>query len=252
MENTELLIIEQKLNKLFYAKQDLDNELKFLKIKRGAQKERVGLHASNIIANDVEFCYRQQVLSLFYEQLQGEQLPVRLKRIFVEGDAIHEKWQRLFIRGGLGNPSEMDKQLFKNEYDLYYSPDAVVQIAGKRYMVEIKSMNTIQFKKAISHPAGERQLLFYMWLTGMKDGFVLVEDKNTQEFKIFKVDYDLDRIEKYIERLEKIMELKQKFVEKKKPPKRKCKTSETKLALKCNMREVCWNIGKGRVKLKGV
>src|SRR5690554_4867812 len=101
--DSEQLVIEQTLNKLFYLKPNIEEEIRFLKIKRGADaSDRFGLHASAILAGEKEFCYREQVLSLFYKQAQGENVPIGLKRIFEEGDAIHEKWQRLFIRGGLG------------------------------------------------------------------------------------------------------------------------------------------------------
>ena len=68
--------IEQVLNSLFYLDKNIDEELKFLKsvMTRGQEsQERKGLHASAVIVSDDKFCYRQQVLSLFYKQLQGEQ-----------------------------------------------------------------------------------------------------------------------------------------------------------------------------------
>ena len=55
-----------------------------------------------------------QVLSLIYRQLQGEQLPVGLMRIFEEGNAIHEKWQRLFIRAGY---SKAEEQILMKAWD---------------------------------------------------------------------------------------------------------------------------------------
>ena len=99
-QETEL---EHKLNALFYLDKNIKKETQFVKsvMTRGQETtERKGLHASAVIKSDNKFCYRQQVLSLFYKQAQGEQVPVGLKRIFEEGNAIHEKWQRLFVRGG--------------------------------------------------------------------------------------------------------------------------------------------------------
>lgn len=249
--DAEAMVIEQSLNKLFYLKPDIKQEINFLTIKRGnGDEERYGLHASAILTSDNEFCHREQVLSLFYKQAQGENISVNLKRIFAEGDAIHEKWQRLFIRGKLGGPKAMDCSRFNKRYDLSFTPDiAPASIGGKDYVVEIKSMNTFQFQKATSHPSGEKQLKFYMWLTGIKRGFVLVEDKNTQNFKVLLVKYDPADIEPYIARLERIQELKERFVEDKKPPKRTCKKAEDKRAAGCNMRDACFNIGMGRVRL---
>ena len=103
IQSTEEQQMEAKLNKLFYLEKDVEQETEFLRMvmTRGQEtQERKGLHASAIIVSEDKFCIRQQLLSLFYKQKQGEQVPIGLKRIFSEGDAIHEKWQRLFIRGG--------------------------------------------------------------------------------------------------------------------------------------------------------
>ena len=249
--DTEALVIEQRLNKLFYEKTNMEEELRFLNIKRGHDsKDRYGLHASAIIVSDNEFCYREQVLSLFYKQAQSENISVGLKRIFMEGDAIHEKWQRLFIRGGLGPPEAMDRSRFNKKYDLSYTPDvSTVRIGKVDYIVEIKSMNTFQFKTAKTHPSGVKQLKFYMWLTGVENGFVLAEDKNNQEFKIFIVRYKESDVEKYIDRLEMIQLLKKRFIKEKKPPKRICESHSCKRASKCNMKLTCWGLPGGKIKL---
>jgi len=243
-------LIEQKLNKLFYCPTKMDEEIKFLQIKRGNEGDRIGLHASSIITSDNEFCYREQVLSLFYKQLQGKNIQIGLKRIFAEGDAIHEKWQRLFIRGNIGTPEDMDRTRFNKKYDLSFSPDAIVTINKKQYIVEIKSQNTFIYKKQNSHPSGMKQLKFYMLLTGIENGFVLVEDKNSQEFKVLIADYKTSEMDKYKERLIKIQEYKQKFLELRKVPKRICSSCNIKRVETCNMSECCWNKGEGRIKLK--
>ncbi len=248
--STDSLIIEQKLNSLFYLPPKPEEELEFLEhILNKHDNERVGLHASAIIASDNEFCYREQVLSLFYKQSQGQHLKVELKRVFEEGNAIHEKWQRLFIRGGLGKPKNMDRSTFIDEYDLSYTPDARIKLAKKKRIVEIKSMNTFAFKHATSHPSGKKQLMFYMYLDGVKDGFVLAEDKNTQEFKIFPYIFNEKEVEPYIIRLENIQKYKKRLLKNKKMVDGICKNSSCKRALKCNMRDACFNIGEGRKRL---
>ena len=132
--------MEHKLNALHYLDKNINKELQFLKsvMTRGQETtERKGLHASAILVSDDKFCYRQQVLSLFYKQAQGEQVPVGLKRIFTEGDAIHEKWQRLFIRGGYAMPLDCDYSKFDTDNDLSYTPDIIANIDGEQYVVEI-------------------------------------------------------------------------------------------------------------------
>ncbi len=249
--NVRELIIEQKLNKLFYLPQDIDEELKFLTIKRGNEPdvERYGLHASAIITSDNEFCVRSQVLSLFFRQLQGQQFGVHQKRVFLNGDFVHEKWQRLFIRGGLGTARNMDRSRFNDDYDLSFTPDAVINLNGVKYVVEIKSQNSFQFKKAKSHPSGMRQLKFYMFLTEIHRGFVLVEDKNDQEFRVYLADYEYEDVEKYEDRLIEIQRYKKIFKKEGKVPSRMCRKSDCKRALECCMRDACWDMGIGRKRL---
>jgi len=244
------LVIEQTLNKLFYLPAKPKEELEMIKAQyKQKQGDRYGLHASAMLASTNEFCYREQVLSLFFKQSQGENISIGLKRIFEEGNFIGEKWQRLFIRGGLGTPLDMDHSLFKDEYDLSYTPDAIITIGKKKFIVEIKSQNTFTYKKSETHPSGMKQLKFYMYLTGIHNGFVLVEDKNDQNYKVLLADYDAAEMEEYIERLENIQIYKRKFRKLKKPPMRICKIPSCKRALKCNMLDACFNIGEGRVRL---
>lgn len=251
INSTQGLVIEQTLNKLFYAKPDLDNELEFLRIKRGADNnDRVGLHASAIIEAESHFCFREQVLSLFYKQLQDENVKIGLKRIFTEGDSIHEKWQRLFIRGGLAEPTNCDRTRFIDKFDLSFTPDiSNVIIGNTEYIVEIKSMNTFQFKNAKTHPSGVKQLQFYMRLCKCKHGFVLMEDKNDQNFKIVPVVHDKEVTQPFVERLYTIQEFKERFTRDKQMVERTCDKSSCKRALVCNMRDACFNIGTGRIRL---
>ena len=255
--------IEHLLNSLFYLDKDIPNELKFLKsdMTRGAETtERKGLHASAIIVSDDKFCYRQQVLSLFYKQLQGEQTSVGLKRIFAEGDAIHEKWQRLFIRGGLCEPLDCDFTRFDEDYDLSYTPDIICKIPRNmsltepcdewdEYVVEIKSMNTFSYKKQEHHASGRKQCQLYMYLTGIHKGIVLCDDKNTQEFKVKTYEYNPSEIARYIRRLEKIQEYKDELILDKKLVKRhkNCTWYNCKKAQECPMRDVCFRKSKERI-----
>lgn len=236
--SSETLVIKQRLNKLFIEMRDT----------RHLDEERAGLHGSAIIDSDANFCYRCQLLSLFYKQGQGKDLPVNLLRIFSEGNAIHGKWQDMFEKAGIAVRNEA--RSYSEKYDLYFTPDSIIKINGKLYVVEIKSMNTFSFKKATSHPSGQKQCMLYMHLLGIPNGFVLAEDKNSQEFEIFPVVYDYNKILPYIARLNEIQEMKRDFIKSKTVPPRKCKNANVKRALECSMRDCCFNIGEGRIKLK--
>lgn len=272
IQSSESAALEKILNKMFYTEHNIEEEVNFVKqvMTRGLEtQERVGLHCSAIIVSDKQFCVRQQVLSLVFRQLQGEQLPVGLKRIFEEGNAIHEKWQRLFIRAGYGKAKTMDRTRFDEEYMVSYTPDIVCRIPeffDGAMIGEIKSVNSFQFKKMESHPSAHKQLQNYMHLCIRKakrngtwngkdytKGFVLCDSKNDQEFRVFVYDYNPEFVSPYVDRLDQIKYHLEKFLKEKVMVNRhkECSSYTCKMAEKCPMKDACWNKGKGRVKISG-
>ena len=268
IQTTEAAKLEAIFNKMFYLDKNIEEETKFVNMvmTRGLDStERIGLHASAMIAGEKEFCIRQQVLSLIYKQLQGEQLPVGLMRIFAEGNAIHEKWQRYLIRAGYAKANTLDRTRFDKEYMLSFTPDIVCRIPefyDGAMVGEIKSVNTFQFKNMTSHPSAHKQLEFYMHnlikqavLKGKwngKDylkGFVLCDDKNTQDFKLFLYDYDKDFVAPYVDRCEAVKYHYEVFKSEGKMVGRKkeCNSYDCKMADKCPMKDACWNRNNGRV-----
>lgn len=271
IQSSEAAKLEGILNKMFYLPKDIEEETKFVNMvmTRGLEsQERVGLHASAIIDKGKgSFCIRQQVLSLLFKQLQGEQLPVNTLRIFEEGNAVHEKWQRLFIRAGYAKAQTLDRTRYDEEYKMSFTPDIVCRIPeffDGAMVGEIKSMNSFSFKKQSEHLSGKKQLYLYMHelirqakLKGKwngKDytkGFVLMDSKNDQEFKVCVYDYDFEMVEKYVERLNQISSYYKKYVKEGKMVKRHedATSYNCKLCEKCAMRDACWNCGMGRVKI---
>lgn len=237
--NIEAVMIKNRLEKLF--------------IEDRQDQDRYGLHASAIIASDEDFCYRAQLLSLFYKQNQGEQLPLKQLKVFAQGNAMHEKWYKLFEKAQIAEAIE--RTLWLSDYDLSFTIDALLYILNESYVCDIKSQATFAFRKQNGHPSGEKQVNFYLWAlseySGFKyeKGFVLVDSKDDQEIKVIPVHYDYEKARPYIERLQDIQEMKKEFIENHKAPKRKCSDCNCKKAEKCFMRDACWNIGKGRIKL---
>ena len=223
IQSSDAAELEKILNQMFYLPKDVEKETAFVKqvMTRGLEStERVGLHASAIIVSDKKWCLRQQVLSLMYKQLQGEQVNVGLRRVFEEGNAIHEKWQRLFIRADYSSVDDLDITKFNKQWRVSYTPDIeclIPQYFDGKMIGELKSVNTFQFKKMNKHPSASKQLQWYMALSIAREkragtwngidytkGFVLNEDKNTQEFKLEVYEYEPDRVEPFIQRCEDI------------------------------------------------
>lgn len=257
IESTEATKLSQLFNQLFYLPKDIEGETQFVKLvmTRGLEsQERVGLHASNMLVSDSAFCMRSQVLSLVYRQLQGEQVKVGLMRIFEEGNSIHEKWQRMFIRAGWSKPTDLDRTRYSEDYMMSFTPDIVCLIpdfCDEPMVGEIKSVNTFSFKKQTKHPSAWKQCQWYMHLTGIKKGFVLSEDKNTQDFRVEVYDYDPDIVQPFIDRAESIVDAYHTLMRDHKMVARPgdAKKPDCKRCSGCPMRDACWNIGMGRVKI---
>lgn len=226
--------LRQKIDGLYGAAED-------------AKEERYGLHASAIIASEDKYCLREQVLSLFFKQNQGEQLPIGLRKIFRHGNTIHEEVYDVFRKSGVLVRNE--ETVFVPEYDLNYTVDAVVELMGKRWIVDVKSMNSFAFDKAKGHPSGERQVMFYQWLEKNKNGFVLAYNKNTSDIKVFQVKYDKEKVRPFVDRLREIQSWKQTYLDNGTLPPRQCDSDTCKRASVCNMRDACFKVGKGRVRL---
>lgn len=256
-QNDEAIKLEKIFNKMFYLPKSIDEETKFVRhvMTRGAEtQERRGLHASALIVGERDFCIRAQVLSLLYKQIQRENVPIPLMRIFEEGNAVHEKWQRLLIRAGYSKAEDLDYTQFSDEYMISFTPDIICRIPefyDGPMVGEIKSVNTFAFKKQVRHPSAHKQLQFYMFLTGIHKGFVLSDDKNCQEFKLEVYEYDPEETAMYIDRAEEIKYRYDRVVNEGKMVKRPADASSPscKRCSNCAMKDACWNVGMGRVKL---
>jgi hypothetical protein len=258
IQTSEARELDVILNKLFYLPKNIEEESAFVKqvMTRGLEsQERIGLHASALIKGEKDFCLRQQVLSLMYRQLQGEQLPVGLMKIFEEGNAIHEKWQRLFIRGGYSKASDLDVTQFNNKYRISFTPDIICRIPefyDGKMIGELKSVNTHQFRKMSRHPSAWKQLQWYMYLSGIHKGFVLSEDKNTQETKIEIYDYDVNVVSQFIDRAEEIKFRYKKAMKEHKMVKRPedATSPDCKRCKQCALINACWKINGGGILIK--
>lgn len=258
IQTSEARELDVILNKLFYLPKNVEEESAFVKqvMTRGLEsQERIGLHASAIIKGEKDFCLRQQVLSLMYRQLQGEQLPVGLMKIFEEGNAIHEKWQRLFIRGGYSKAKDLDVTQFNDKYRISFTPDIICRIPefyDGKMIGELKSVNTHQFRKMSRHPSAWKQLQWYMYLSGIHKGFVLSEDKNTQETKIEIYDYDVNVVSQFIDRAEEIKFRYKKAMKEHKMVKRPedATSPDCKRCKQCALINACWKINGGGILIK--
>ena len=202
--------IEEKitieLNKLFYMPKKAKEESDFIRhvLTRGTGESRHGLHASDILSQYSDYNAQEAKAKLQGTHTQEEAHDVHTMRIFEHGNATHEKWQRLFIRGDMVDDIASLDSTITHDTGVQYSPDAIVNIPSISdipFIVEIKSQTTYIFKQNKPHEKAIEQLQFYMYLHGVGHGFVLVEDKNTQDFRVEYIKQDTEAIKHIVERI---------------------------------------------------
>lgn len=212
---------------------ELDRQV--LKYMQSRQADRIGMHASELISD--KFCPRR---ICYYEfgivKRSEDSLSSKTLRIFLHGIATHLKYQFIFKKAGLALAVE---QRFYNKFlNITATPDVIIKFMGKKYVVEIKSVNTYAFTSMKKPPkAAVAQANLYMYITSIPQAIVLCENKNTQEIKLFKIEFDLDDVRQYIERRLYVNEC----IAQRKLPKRLCGSVTD--AKHCSCKEICFRTG---------
>lgn len=229
-----------------------------------ARPDRSGMHASAVL--DKEFCAREQVLHELWPE-QGERSEVhhwdwKKSAIFENGWRLHQRWQDLFKKCGNvvysldqhGNLApELDLTHYDADRNLYFSPDAIIMFGGVRYVVEIKGIKeqsylelTDDLEQACQacetvHKARE-QCNLYCHMLLISRGIILVENKNTCDFKVWVIEYDQERAWPYTSRMNEVKgrTLLVKQHGRGKLPPRCCASIQDTRARKCPMKKLCF------------
>lgn len=205
-----------------------------------AKGDREGIHVSSVIKSETEFCIRQMVLMQYHQQ---EPLPLhgRTLRIFAQGWAIHQKWQALFVAGGIAE--EVETTHYHEGTGASYTPDAIIRIGKRCYIVEIKSMNAAAYNSMKSvHQDARIQANVYMYLTGIRQAIILVENKDDQEYKLWIIDYEPNVVRPFVKRFGMIQAYLSLYERENRLPKRhiRCPLEATPKAKSCPVRAACF------------
>lgn len=245
---------------------------------------RSGMHASAIL--DKAFCAREQVLhQLFPEQGEAQtwnSWDWKKSIIFENGWRLHQRWQDLFHKCGnvvyspvtpewlerhskhfeiplklIDNQwcaPELDLTHYDEERNLYFSPDAILEFGGEKYIVEIKGIKqeaylelTDDLEQACNacetvHKAREQANL-YCQLLGLKRAILLIENKNTCDFKLWVIESDFERYRPYRDRIYAVkrdVAIAQKHGVNASFPVRLCQSADDPRAKTCPMRNACF------------
>src|SRR6266487_2250911 len=89
------------------------------------------------------------------------------------------------------------------------------------------------------------QVQLYMHLLGLQKGVILVENKNTQDFILWIVDYDASVVTKPLARAKDVKEANQEYYDLGILPERICATRNDARAKRCPFRDACFNRANG-------
>jgi CRISPR-associated exonuclease Cas4 len=116
-----------------------------------------------------------------------KEVDARVMRIFEHGNHTHMRIMAALYSLGLVTASEIgipDNQM------VHGRADAIVNIDGDLYVLEIKSVNSMRFRKAEPDQDHIKQLQLYLYFFNIKKGILLYENKDNQEIKEFIIEYD--------------------------------------------------------------
>lgn len=246
-------------------------EFEDLYLKYGqSQPPRIGLHASSLLVSDSEWCTRKHVLAAVFsdEAVTPELARWQWKQqdTFLHGWELHRKWQYLFKEFGAvvkyigedeeGWPLAPEWELDRTHYDdtrmVYFSPDAILEFAGEKLVVEIKGINHDSFQ-ALTNNLGQArkacetvdkavvQAQVYMHLLELNHAVILIEDKNDQNFRVWIIEYDRMVVLPYIQRAYRVKGMLAHAKHRNQYPKRVCQTIDDPLARKCPMCDCCFS-----------
>lgn len=170
-------------------------------------RDTAHLHPSEICKRD--WCPRASMYQIFgYTPEKTKELSFQTLNIFKTGHDIHDKWQDWLEKAGVLSVRELP--INSEEYGILGHADGLIEDFHGKAILEIKSvgMGTVRTEdpdlyekyvtKELDHdevwsrirqpfPQHLRQIMLYMFVSGVHKGIVLYEWKATQSIKEFEV-----------------------------------------------------------------
>jgi hypothetical protein len=183
--------------------------------------------------------------------LQYPAPPINPKTLatFASGTGIHERHQDMWSKMGILIVSELKLNYeSKNEWTREQCKrlringrlDAIIRIAKKICIAEIKSAKESSFQRMIKDDPYEAyldQMMLYMYLTQIGSGILFVENKNNQEIHEFPYAFDEIRARKIVDHINLINE----HVVNLTLPPRDAKAPTFTCKRLCDYSEACWD-----------
>jgi CRISPR/Cas system-associated exonuclease Cas4 (RecB family) len=158
------------------------------------------------------------------------------------GTLAHERIQGLFRETGILEEEELE--ITMEDPPIRGFADVVILWEGESVIGEIKTtrQESFEFRRTSMKPSANHllQILIYMKATGKKTGFLLYENKNTQEFIVIPVRMT-PKNEKTLENALTWLREVRKAWEDQTLPARPVKRRDSVVCKQCPVYNVCWN-----------
>ena len=138
----------------------------------------------------------QRAVFFKFKNVACEKADPRLLRIFEHGELLHRNIFNILYRLKIGVTTEVkipEQELISGR------ADAILSVGGENYVLDIKSINSMAFRKLAS-PKEENvyQIQLYLHYFKIKKGILLYIDKDRQEIKEFVVIYNPALVEQLL------------------------------------------------------
>lgn len=191
-----------------------------------------GFHPSS-----TSLCARYYFLA-FEGAPTASKISARTQRIFDNGHEVHDRWYRYFKDMGILVDSEIPI-LIKDPVPITGTADGIINWGGNK-LIEMKSigMEGFLYRKYYGKPKDDHynQSQIYLLALKLEKGFVIYEDKGTQNALAFEIERNEEHIEKLMKRYKKWY----KYIEKGTMPDRPYKR-DSKQCTECPFEQHCWD-----------
>jgi CRISPR/Cas system-associated exonuclease Cas4 (RecB family) len=135
---------------------------------------------------DVGKCHRAVFFK--FKNAPREKADPRILRIYERGEHLHRNIFNILYRLRIGLTTEVS---IPAQEIISGRADAIICLNNRNYVLDIKSINSMIFKK-MTQPKEENvyQLQLYLHYFKIKEGILLYIDKDQQDIKEFLVSYD--------------------------------------------------------------
>lgn len=183
-------------------------------------------------------CKRRWVL-LFQGVDYDKKFNPRTQRIFDNGHAVHARWREYFRDMGILEEAEVEVSV-NDPVPVRGHADGILKWGGRK-LYELKSISPtrFEFRRLYKKPDDKtyEQAQIYLWALDLEEGYVIYENKGTQEVLVFHIKRDEAVINKVLKRWKTTYKMYEEGTVPARPYKR-----ESQDCSQCDLERFCWDV----------